>query len=344
MLRSVRPTTPEDAPEIAALLADAGLHPHMPRAEMHWKYWQARDDWPGPRSFVMTRDGKILTHAAIVPGRFLWEGGQARTVHLIDWAARPQAVGAGVALMKHIGRSADALLAIGGSAQTLKIVPELGFQLLGQATELVRPLHPLRILGGVHGPAWKLLPRTARSAIWSASAPSPSQAVGHARRIRADEIESLDLDWPQPEAGTSTFERSAALFRYVLSCPMTSFELYVWERTDGARGYFLLAFAPGQARLADCWTRSSDPSDWRSLALSAVREAKRHTDAAELVAWASEPLLERALEESGFHARGALPIRCLAAGNLVAGAAAARVQMLDNDAAYSHQGRAELWA
>ena len=61
MLRSVRPTTPEDAPEIAALLAESGLYRYMPAAEMQWKYWQARDDWTGPRSFVVARDREILS-------------------------------------------------------------------------------------------------------------------------------------------------------------------------------------------------------------------------------------------------------------------------------------------
>jgi hypothetical protein len=344
MLRSVRPTTPEDAPAIAALLADSGLHPHMSRAEMHWKYWQAREDWPGPRSFVMTRDEEILAHAAIVPGNLTWEAGAMRTLHLIDWAARPLTVGAGVALMKHIGRSTDALLAIGGSARTLEIVPELGFQPLGHATAFVRPLNPLRILGGVQGPAWRLLPRTMRSVYWSAIAPHATAADGVVRRVGAEAVDALATDFPVPLDDTATFERSGSMFRHILACPMTPIQMYAWQRGKRARGYFLLAFAPGQARLADCWTRSLDPDDWRSLVLCAVREARRNADAAELVACASEPLLARVLENCGFHARGAQPIRYLARANVTLGAARLRVQMIDNDAAYSHQGRAELWA
>jgi hypothetical protein len=344
MLRSVQPTTPEDAPEIARLLAQTGLHPHMSEAEMLWRYWQPREDWPGPRSFVMAQDGEILAHAAVVPGTLAWEGGRARTLHLIDWAARPRAVGAGVALMKHIGRLTDMLFAIGGSAHTLRILPQLGFQPLGVATEFVRPLHPLRILGGVQGPGWRLLPRTLRSAYWSAAAPAPGAADGIARRIDPESLAALAADLPVPAAGVAIFERSEALLRYVLGCPVTALELYAWERASRASGYFLLAFAPGQARLADCWTRSEDPGDWRALVQCAVREARRNPDAAELIAWGSEPLAARALARSGFHVRGAQPISYLATQSFTLGATRVRVQMLDNDAAYSHHGRAELWA
>ncbi len=344
MLRSIRPTTPEDAQAIATLLAEAGLHPHMALTEMRWKYWERREDWPGSRSFVIARENEILAHAAVLPGRLMWDGGNARTLHLIDWAARPTAAGAGVALMKHIGRLTDVLPAIGGSASTLKITPRLGFRPVGLATVFIRPLNPLRILGGVEGPAWKLIPRTLRSAYWSAVATSAGPLDGHARRVGADGIGALAKDLPAPLHGTATFERSEALLRHILSCPTTRVELYAWERANRAGGYFLLAFAPGQARLVDCWTRSEDSDDWRSLVLCAVREAKRNPDAAELVTWASEPVATRALMQSGFHARGTHSIRCLAPKELTFGTMHLRVQMLDSDAAYMHQGRAELWA
>src|SRR5277367_713063 len=104
-------------------MAEAGLIANTSADEQRWKYWQERPDWPGPRSYVMTRGSEILAHAALVPGVFATDSQRVRVVHLIDWAARPSATGAGVSLMKHIGRLTDALLAIGGSAQTRKILP-----------------------------------------------------------------------------------------------------------------------------------------------------------------------------------------------------------------------------
>lgn len=342
--RGVRPTSPADGPQIAALLAEAGLRPEIRLEELQWKYWQGRADWPGPRSFVMTRGSKILAHAGIVPGSCVWTGGRVRTIHVIDWAARPDALGAGVALMKHIGRMTDVLLSIGGSEQTLQILPHLGFRAFGHATGFVRALYPLRILASGGSPTWKILPRLVRSVFWAAAAPSAVADDWQAHRIGPDEIRAVASDFPVPPRNTAIFERSEILFRYVLTCPMTPIELYAWKRRGIQRGYFLLAFAPGQVRLADCWVHSDDPDDWRAMIGAAVRQALKDSDAAELVTWASDTVLCRSLQECGFHARGAQPIQLLARKDLRIDATTLRVQMLDNDAAYGHRGRAELWA
>lgn len=341
---NIRPSSPEEAPEIAALLAEMGLHPGMSPAEMHWKYWQERADWPGPRSFVMTREREIVAHAAIVPGTCVWQGGRVRAIHVVDWAARPHAVGAGVMLMKHVRRLTDIQLAIGGSEHTRAILPGLGFRPCGEAVGYVRPLHPQRILGNAQGPTWKLLPRVARSGVWSLLAPSVARARGKVWPIGAGEAERLAPCLPVSDTGTAVMERPLALLRHVMSCPTTPVKLYAWGCSGSVLGYFLLAFAPGQVRLGDCWTRSPDPGDWRSLVLCAVGEAHRSSDAAELVAWASDPLLAGALRDSGFHIRDTHLIQVLARKGVSLDGTIVRVQMLDNDAAYLHHGRAELWA
>lgn len=344
MSGGVRPTSPADGSRIAALLAEAGLHPNIAPEELYWRYWQPRSDWPGPRSFVMARGEELLAHAGVVPGTFALGDRRLSTLHLIDWAARSDAMGAGVALMKSIGRLADALFSIGGSRHTLEIVPHLRFLRAGAAIGYVRTLNPAGILRRGHGPSWKRLPRVARSLWWIARAPSDNVDDCQVRRLEPDEISLLGSALPMPTHGTATFMRSESLFRYVLSCPVTPIELYSWEREGDKRGYFLLAFAPGQARLADCWVQSDDPNDWRALVQCAVRQARGRSDAAELAAWASDPVLSRALRECGFHARRIHPIQLLArpASSIVT--TSLRVQMLDSDAAYTHHGRVELWA
>lgn len=344
MPRNIRPTSPQEASQIAALLADMGLHPGISLAEMHWKYWQDRADWPGPRSFVMTRGAEIVAHAAIVPGTCVWRRGRVRAIHVVDWAARPHAVGAGVVLMKHVLRLADIQLAIGGSEHTRAILPGLGFRPCGEAIGYVRPLHPQRILSNAQGPKWKLLPRVARGSIWSVLAPSVARAGGHSWRVGADEVDSLASCLPIADDATAIMERPQSLLNHVMSCPTTPVKLYAWGRSDHPLGYFLLAFAPGQVRLVDCWIHSSDPGDWRSLVLCAVAEARRCPDAAELVTWASDPMLAGALRDSGFHMRDRQLILMLARKGISLDGSRVRVQMLDNDAACLHHGRAELWA
>lgn len=330
-------------------MAEAGLRPNLEPADLEWKYWSARPDWPAPRSFVVTRGEEILAHAGVIPGAFLaaTQGGGARRIraaHLIDWAARASAMGAGVTLMKHIGQTTDALLAIGGSAQTRKLLPHLGFQAAGVVTSCVRSLHAARILTHSAHPVTTLAPRFLRSALWSMTAPSSHPEGWTVRRISSAEATRLASVLPSPLPEVTVLERGETLFRHMLACPIAEVELYLMEREGRPRGYFLLTYAMRQGRLADCWMDSNDPSDWRAVIQSAALQAKRHPRAAELAAWGSEPALANQLGECGFHVRASMPVHLLAPRNPELLAAKLRVQMIDNDAAFLHSGRNEFSA
>jgi hypothetical protein len=148
---------------------------------------------------------------------------------------------------------------------------------------------------------------------------------------------------PVPIREMAVLERSVELFRYMISCPDVPMALYAVERAGILRGYFLLACVPGQVRIADCWMNSDDPADWRALIFCAVDEAKRDAQAAEVVSWASDPLMSQTLQSCGFHARYEIPVQIRAATATMP-APPLRVQMLDNDAVFLHQGRNEFWA
>ncbi len=339
-----RPSTPADVPAIIALLAQAGLRPNVKPQDLHWKYWQPRADWRGPRSFVLADGSEILAHGGIVPGTCAWESQRLRTLHVIDWAASPREIGAGVALMNYVGQQAEALLAIGGSAQTMQILPRIGFRAAGFAVGYTRALSPLRLLQDPRQRNWRLLPRFVRSLAWKLAAPPASAGDDWlARRVAGDDLERISVALPIPTRGMGVFERSAGLFSYALACPIAPMHLYSVERAGRVRGYFLLVSAPGQVRIVDCWMDSDRPVDWRALIHCAVEEARRDPDAAEVVIWASDPLLSECLRTSGFHARQKTPILLRPTNGAAVPVAPLRVQMLDNDEAYLHHGRIEPW-
>jgi hypothetical protein len=342
-VRRVRASTPQDAPAIVALMAEAGLRPNVEPQHLHWKYWQPREDWSEARSYVLTDGSNLLAHGAVVPAHCSCEAGRLRIVHMIDWAARRSEPGAGVTLMKYVGGRFDALLGIGGTPATLKIMPLIGYRPCGLVTGYVRPLHPLRLLRAVAQPNWKLLPRMARSALWALTAPRPTGGEWRARLITAGQVRQIISVLPSRRQEFDLLERSEALLRYVLECPIVPMELHALERAGRVRGYFLLAYASAQARLVDSWVLSGEPADWRALIQCAVREASRKGGVAELVTWANDSLLAQSLIECGFRARFTLPVYLRATSpRLVPGML--RLQMLDNDAAYLHEGRSELWA
>jgi hypothetical protein len=340
----VRPSSPEDGPAIVALMRSAGLTPHSDPEHLYWKYWQERSDWSGSRSFVLTDGRDLLAHLAVVPGAIRYGETRARMIHLIDWAARRNTAGAGVRLARHVSRLSDFVLAIGGSEHTRKILPLMGYVLRGSVSGYVRTLSSLGILSRPIPSRWKLVPRMARSLLWSATAPRGDTVSWRVRQIGIDEIEQIRAVSPTERPGMAVFERSPALFRHVLACPIVPIELYGLEKGGRIGGYFLLSYAPGQARIADMWIASQEPADWRALIHAAVNQARSKGGLAELVVWSSDPHLSQILEECGFHERLSLPIFVQASGNAAILRDIMRVQMLDSDAFYLYFGGNELWA
>ena len=343
--RWVRASTPEDGAAIVALMRDAGLQPDAGIEHLHWKYWRAREDWPGARSFVLTDGRELLAHGALMPGTLRWGSTRAGVSHMIDWAARREALGAGIQLMKHIARQTDFLLGIGGSQDTLKIMPLLDYRPCGTVKGYVRPLSPLGVLRHSSGARWRMTPRVARSLLWSAMAPRPYAGPwGGARRVGLEDVEHIWTVLPARRSASAALERSPALLRHALACPIVPVEWFLMEKGGRIGGYFVLSYAPGQARLADLWMDSEDPADWRALVHSAVMQARAKGGVVEAAAWSSDPLLSKALEDCGFHERFTLPIYLRSSGSAAMPPQAVRVQMLDNDAFYLHFGRCELWA
>ena len=336
---TIRPTTAADRPAIVSLLDGAGLQSRSEERDLDWKYWQPRPDWAQARSFVLAKDSEILAHAGVVPSTCVWNGHRASILHLIDWAAAPESVGAGITLLKHIRWLADALISVGGNDYSLQALPAIGFRPCSTLTEYVRVLYPLRYLTNSPQWGWKTLPKLGRSFLWSLAAPSTKDAEWSWRRIAAKQLDGLDDVLPRARGNFAVLERSVSLFAYLLKCPLASMAVYRLDKLGKTRGYFLLAFVPGQARLADCWVDSDDAADWQALVRCAVQAARQDPGVAELIAVANDPLLSGALEKAGFRMRASHPVLVLLRKDHEL-PRTFRVQMLESDAAYRHRGYA----
>ncbi len=342
-----RATSPEDAGAVSAFLQRIfGMgpgHPVVDPRHLRWKCWEERADWPGSRGYVMTSQGEIVAHATVVPLASHAGERSFRMAHPIDWAAESKSVGSGVALLKRIGQIVDAIAIAGGSDMTQKILPALGFKLCGQVNRFARPLRPLRRLEG-RKLDWRLYAQSARGLLWKWKAPSEQVAGWEARRVKEDELAASGIPWPTPAPGTMLIERTPELMSYSLRCPAVAMKLYAVLKGGSIRGYFMLAFAPAQARIVDMWTGSEDRRDWRALVQLAVREAERNPGAAEVVSMASDPVRRQAFLDCGFQLRGSSPLRILASGKTELPGLPVSFGMLDSDAAYLHNGNDELWA
>lgn len=342
-----RETTPQDAPEVAAFLQRIfELDPAVPLISpphMQWKYWEPRSVWPGSRGFVLTREDAIVAHGTVVPLSCISGQRQLRMAHLIDWAADPKCVGSGVNVLKHIGRLVDAIVVVGGSEMTLKVLPALGFKKWGEVTQYVRPVRPLRRLAGQRF-GLRLAAQFSRSLLWALQAPSPQTSGLTATRITPQQLPSQAIPWPRTSGGTTIFERTADLFDYLLKCPVTPIELYSCAKGGEVRGYFLLAYAPGQTRIADFYIDSDNPRDWQALINQAVSQATQNRQAAEVVSVGSDAVTHRALLDCGFRPRTIFPLHVQPGKGVELAAEPVRFHMIDSDAAYHHNNKNTFWA
>jgi hypothetical protein len=341
MSSQFRATTPADAEAISHLMRQVfdmpADHPGLSPAQLDWKYWRKHPDWEGSRSYVMERDGVVIAHGSVVPLTLAWGARRLRIVHLIDWAARKDATGAGIALMKRVGQMVDGVFAAGGSEMTEKILPALGFRESGQATRFALPLRPLARLRSESVDSWKPVARFARNLLWKLRAHSGGPQGWTAHRVLPEEIGKVPFPLPQPSAGTALFERTLPEIVFLLDCPAAPMELYVAEREGEACGYFVLALIGAQCRLVESWASQ----DWHTLYALAIREALSHPGIQEIATAASAPAEMKALEQIGFHACGQLSLRFWLSDKTAP--EKPRFQLTDGDLAYLHDGSRTFW-
>jgi len=126
MKSSLHPTSIDDLDVLSEFDAGPGA-PLLNPAVMTGIYWDRRDDWSGPRSYVLLRDGAIVAHAGIWPIPYRTGADALRGVHMIDWASAKDSPGAGLALVQKLAAMFDFIVSIGGSEMTCKVLPAFGF-------------------------------------------------------------------------------------------------------------------------------------------------------------------------------------------------------------------------
>lgn len=333
MASSFRPTTPDDAGPLTTFLgkyleADAS-RPGFTADDVRWKYWVTSAEGEGSRSFVLERDHRFEAHCALLPVHLVSDRGALHMAHFSDWAADPLSLGAGVRLLKKAAARVDALCAVGGSADTRKILPLMGFRPAGERATFVRPLRPLRHALTHQFKNWKLPVRLLRNAHWSWSHPAKPPRGWSAREVKPDEID--ERGW-QVRSGQGVLrDRRAEVYTRYLKCPFMRFALYLAENEGIPAGCFLLGFAPGEARVADLWLFEGSES-YEEMYRLAVWAAKADPTTAEITTCASTPTRRDALMRCGFRRWGSEPI--MVYPGRMATQCEYDCQLLDNDEAF----------
>jgi hypothetical protein len=348
MKSSLRPTSVDDLSALTQFLArafctgpDAAfLNPAM----MAWKYWDRRDDWSAPRSFVLEREGAIVAHAGIWPMTYGAGPEAMRGIQMIDWASSREWPGAGLALVQKLGIMFDFIYSIGGSEMTQKVLPAFGFAAHAQEWRGVRPLRPLQQALTHQTRDWKLVPRLARNLSWAMPRAGRPKKNWDAVEILLQDI-SPELYRPDVFGA-----RPAAFFEYLLRCPTPRFGLYgIVAGTAGTQsgaqvGHFAIGVVRGQARVAGIWLREPTEEAWSAAYALAQQTALRLKGVCEIVAAGSSDSSRRGAAQAGFRILQGPPVYVLDKKKKLPPSPEIQFQLCDDDAAFLDAGTVSYWS
>jgi hypothetical protein len=300
-----RAAEPSDLPQITTLLQKAfrapSNSPFLDPSMMKWKYWDSREDWTGPRNYLLERGGAAVGHAGLWPVAFTARSGQlVRGIQMIDWAASRDAPGAGLALLQRLTGIFDFIYSIGGSEMARKVLPAFGFRDYARTWKAARPLRPLSQIFSHPQRNWKLGPRLVRNCLWALYPP-----------VRSSGWQSIDLS---PRAiprdvtailsgGGPFFPRPPAFFEYLLRCPGAKFQLHLVRDPDGPRGLFVLARVSRQVRVAGVWLCDPNLKALKQAYVLSQQAAANMPEACEIVTQGTERQSREAAASSGFRLR-----------------------------------------
>ncbi len=300
---------------------------------LNWKNDDPRPDWEGSRSFAWMESGKITAHACVCPVTYRVADQQVKAAYLIDWAAGRSSPGAGVLLLRKLAASFQVLLAIGGSEQTVEILPKLGYQRGGELAFFARSIRPWRQSRTDPFPrGWKAPLRLGRNLVRSLQPRPGVPSDWSCTRIAAFEPKHAALlQAPMPWAAT---ERTVELMNYWLGCPAAEYSAFLVSQSGTLRGWFVLSRVAGVVRIADLRIPSTDQADWDALCALAMRAGSSDPNGYELVAEASTPLAQEGLRRSGLGWHHSEPVFLLDPKKALLGQTPLDVTPLESDFAY----------
>jgi hypothetical protein len=334
-MQTFRRTRPEDQGAIVQLMKSA-FGADMPSglispALLQWKFSDPRSGSPEGCSYVIVGDGRIDAHVAEWPISFQTPAGEVRSCHLIDWVARPEAKGAGVSIYLQVMEQYETVLAIGGSEHARKLLPKMGFRPAGALTQfarVVRPWRQFRIRPTRAG--WRDVARLGRNIRWKMQAPRGLPPGWTA--APASDLEKLPGGALRVLSATfCTGVRTASRLRWLTECPAMNCGLFILNKGQAARGYFLLFQRGGQCRIADLAVDSEARGDWLAAYRTAAFTAAEQPGTCEITAASSLPWLSDGLKSLGFQPRGDLPVAIYDPRRQLTGGPSLHLRMTDND-------------
>ncbi len=295
---TIRPTEAGESLRVREFLAGifgTGIDAPSLRLDLiRWKYYDARPDWAGSRSYVLERGGEYAAHGCVWPMRLFG----VDACQIIDWAGAPKAAGAGLLLRREIEKRVTVSVGIGGSEDSRKVMPRAGYKTVAAFRTFVRVLRPFRQFGRRTERTLLLrAAKTARAWLWSLPLLPRTPAgwsIDAVTRFRDEDLDTGAV-------------RSPELLNYLMACPVVRMHGYVLRKNGRIAGHLLLADVDSQARIADLQLTAGEREDWAAAVGLATRLAAQN-GASEVVAHSSFEPFSDALRAAAYRERGSEPV------------------------------------
>ncbi len=275
------------------------LPPNLLPDAQAWKYFAPHPWSSAVRSYVLETENGIAAHGCVAPVRFASGNAVLDSMVIIDWASGNLVPGAGLLVYRRCMEVQKcSLLAIGGSSDTLRILPQVKwFAPKADLRWYARPMKPRRrfLRSGKTMRDWvKLL----RNFNWSFFPSLPSAGSWTCRPARTDDPVFT------PAGEFIPLLRTRAWIDYLSACPVAKCRLWILEQNGVARGHALTANLEGSVRVADfALAGKTTPETARQAFSALVRTLRDDNDVLELVAGSSLDQDIRAFEACGLRYR-----------------------------------------
>lgn len=280
---SIRAMEPADLVAVSRLMVKVFPQSHSPTEWariMEWMYFSPSLVNGGPRALVIADAHSIIGHVGCTVSPFTDGRRWLRVVNPANWVVDPDCKAGllAVRLMLEIGAAGDVVMVIGGSEQTQRIIPKLGYKERFRVERYIKVLKPWRLLGS--SPTSQAMAHNAIKVgmYWTGQAHAMGRN-GHRRSTPAYQWREMsEQEAPDPTGSSTEVMRNALdpqFLAWFKQCPEG--KVHLLGLYDGRRliGHISVLIVTRGSRCwanllgADTWTE--DQAAWSGL-LNAAEE------------------------------------------------------------------------
>ena len=309
---------------------------------LHWKYFECRGPWDGPRSFIIHADGQISAHIGVTTTEFVSPVDPAlavTAVHPVDWLSNQQGGMLGAMLMLQAFGRGTVQYSLGSTEIGQKVLIGAGFKAVCTVPVFHRVFRPMSF------PVWRLIhgkhhipKQAALLAIDLSRSMFRSQAHRNFKlepvHQFTDEISDLFRKSRQHFVCTS---RTPELLNYFLHAPGGKVNGWLCRDEKRLVGFALTSIGERDGirvgKIVDCFLAETERNVWQSaIQVLAITLGGAGCDVVQTMA--SVPWFQQALAASGFFPRGRGTFFLRDPGNAVPLTQPFHLTLLDGDQAF----------